>query len=201
MAGSVMVQPGIFCIETADWWGNYETSSVKAILELLGHGVDPKPNFVHRSAATREELRHHLGRWRRTRRFPILWLAFHGAPGRIHLADVGRRRTPTVTLDDMSEMMGRRCRGRLVHFGACSTLNIDKRHISRFLRTTGVMAATGFRKDLDWLTSSAGELLIMATLLRYRLTLDGVRRMDRALRREAPHLQRQLAFRMVVRER
>ena len=71
MAGGVTVQPGIFCIETADWWGNYETSSVKAILELLGHGIDPKPNFVHRSAATREvELGHHLGRWRRTREVP-----------------------------------------------------------------------------------------------------------------------------------
>ena len=98
-------------------------------------------------------------------------------------------------------MMGRRCRGRIVHFGACSTLDIDRRHVQRFLRHTATIAATGFKRDLDWLTSSAAELLIMATLLRYRLTMDGVRRMERALRRETPHLQRQLAFRMVVRDR
>ena len=192
--------PGIFCIETSDWWGSYgDTSSVRPVLDLLAGGIDPKPNVVHRSVATREELRHYLGRWRRTRRFPILWLAFHGAPGVVYLDDRGRK-SHTLTLDDIATMIGPRLSERLIHLGSCSTLNIDRRRITRFLRRTGMVAATGFRRDLDWLTSSALECVILSTLLRYRLTLDGARRMERALRREATYLRRQLAFRIVLRD-
>jgi hypothetical protein len=190
---------GIFCLE-GGWQNDFDSSSsVKAVLELVSQGAELE--FVHRDVATREELAHYLGKWaqRGARRYPILYLAFHGGPGRFLVGD--RRRTGhKVTLDDLATILGGGLRGRLVHFGSCSTLDVDRRHISRFLRQTGVLAATGFKKEVDWLRSSAFEVLVFETLLRHRLTLGGARRMERAFRREVPDLRREFQFRMVINE-
>ena len=112
------MSPGIFRLETADWWGGYsDTSTIRPILDLLGQGMDRKPRVIHRNVATREELAHHLGRWRRTRSFPLLFLSFHGAPGRLYLGNHRAKGTLAITLDDVADMIGHRCSGRLVHFG------------------------------------------------------------------------------------
>jgi hypothetical protein len=187
---------GIFCIET-DWWGDYNRTTVKPLLELVGNGMVPTVEYVHRDVATREELAHHLRRWRRTRRFPVLFLVCHGAPGLLYL-DHRQRRSDAVSLDELGQMIGPGCSGRIVHFGACSTLGIDIRRITRFLRHTGVTAVTGFQKDVDFLRSATFELLLLAAVLRYRVTRRGARRMEQVLRTEVPSLRRELAFRMVI---
>jgi hypothetical protein len=194
-----MVSSGIFAIETTQWWRSLrDRSTVRPILDLISHGTEGGVDYVHRQVATPEELRHHVRRWRRTR-FPILFLAMHGRAGVIFL-DNRKRTRNCIDLDGLAEMLGDGLAGRIVHFGCCSTLDIDKRNITRFLRRTGVTAATGFASDLDWLRSGAFELLVLSTLLRYRVNLRGARRMEQVLMREVPCLRRELAFRMVINE-
>jgi hypothetical protein len=68
------------------------------------------------------------------------------------------------------------------------------------LKSTGVVAVTGFREDVEWMKSSAFEVLIFDALLRHRLTVGGAHRMAQTLEREVPYLRRELNFRMVVRD-
>jgi hypothetical protein len=190
---------GIFAIETAQWWGGLrDRSTIRPVLDLLSHGTEGGVDYVHRSVSTREELVHHVGRWRRTKRFPILFLAMHGGAGRLFL-DHRQREGSAVTLDELAEMIGSGCEGRMVHFGACSVLGIHLQHVRRFIKRTGVLGVTGFRRPVDWVQSCSVELQLLATLMRYRANLRGARRMETALAKEAPHLQRQSGLRVVVR--
>jgi hypothetical protein len=193
---------GVFALE-AEWtYNDFGRSTVRPMLDLLGHGVDGKLNIAHRDVATREELAHYLGRWAKQseRRFPLLYLGCHGDPGVLYLGDGSRSECESVTLDDLAEMLGPNCKGRIVHFGCCGTLGVDKRRIGRFLRRTGVLAVTGFVDEVDWLRSTAFELLILPTVLRYSRTRKGARRMAAAVHREAGPLRRELGFRVVLNE-
>jgi hypothetical protein len=98
--------------------------------------------------------------------------------------------------DDTDHLFGR----REVDRSRGERLAVDRRHIKRFLRRTGMTAATGFAADLDWLRSTVFELLVLSTILERRMTLRSARRLQQALKREVPSLRRELAFRMVIRE-
>jgi len=191
---------GIFCLE-ADWWSDFNRSStVQPVLDLLAQGVRTDVPHVHRDVGAREELALYLKRWarRRNAQYGILYLAFHGEPGRIYLGDL-RRKSSAVTLDELAEMMGDGLSDRLVHFGSCETLRVDRRLIRRFLNRTGLVAASGFRTPVDWLDSAVFEVLLFEVMLRYSITARGTRAMRETMRKEHPAMCRRHDFRMVVR--
>jgi hypothetical protein len=191
---------GIFCLET-DWWSDFNrTSTVVPVLNLLSQGVRTDVPHVHRDVGTREELAFYLRRWaqRGTARYSILYLAFHGEPGCILLADQ-RRKESVVTLDDLAEMLGTGLSRRVVHFGSCDTLREDRRRVRRFLDRTGLVAASGFRTPVDWLDSAVFEVLLFEVMLRYTLTVQGARAIRATMRREHGAMCRRHDFRMVVR--
>ena len=191
---------GIFCLE-ADWWSDFNrTSTVQPVLDLLAQGVRTDVPHVHRDVATREELALYLGRWaqRGNAQYGILYLAFHGEPGCLRLGDL-RRKESVVTLDELAEMMGDGLTDRLIHFGSCETLRVDRRLIRRFLNRTGVVAASGFRTPVDWLDSAVFEVLLFEVMLRYSITTQGARAVRRTMRSEHPAMCRRHDFRMVVR--
>ncbi len=191
---------GIFCLET-DWWSDFNRSStVEPVLHLLSQGVRTDVPHVHRDVGTREELAFYLSRWaqRGTARYSILYLAFHGEPGCIRIGDQ-RRKQSVVTLDDLAEMLGTGLSRRVVHFGSCDTLRVDRRLIRRFLDRTGLVAASGFRTPVDWLDSAVFEVLLFEVMLRYTLTVQGARAVRATMRAEHGALCRRHDFRMVVR--
>jgi hypothetical protein len=110
---------------------------------------------VYRDVATVEEFEFYCKRWRQkgNRRHPILYLAFHGAPGCIFVGD-RRRKDTTVTLDDLAALLGPGLKGRLLHLASCETLYTDRRNIQRFLRDTGAVAVSGYKLSVDWLESA-----------------------------------------------
>jgi len=191
---------GIFCLE-ADWWSDFNrTSTVEPVLTLLSQGVRTDVPHVHRDVGTVEELAFYLRRWAQkgNARFSILYLAFHGAPGCIRFGDQ-RRKESVVTLDDLAEMLGTGLSRRVVHFGSCETLRVDRRLIRRFLDRTGLVAASGFRKPVDWLDSAVFEVLLFEVMLRYSLTTRGARAVRATMRAEHGAMCRRHDFRMVVR--
>ncbi|GMV08043.1 MAG: hypothetical protein AMXMBFR53_43180 [Gemmatimonadota bacterium] len=191
---------GIFCLE-ADWWSDFNRSStVQPVLTLLSQGVRTEVPHVHRDVGTREELAMYLARWaqRGNARYSILYLAFHGEPGCIRLGD-RRRKASIITLDELAEMLGDGLSRRLVHFGSCETLAVDRRKIRRFLDHTGLVAASGFKTPVDWLDSAVFEVLLFEVMLRYTFTIQGARAIRAEMRREHPAMCRRHDFRMVVR--
>jgi len=182
----------VFCIE-GDWEGNLNrTASVRPVLELLDINAGVK--FIYRDCSTIGEMEFLIGKWRQRgySRYKILYLAFHGSQGEILINSRDR-----VTLEQLGERLDGRCHRRLIYFGACSVLAIDERVIKRFLRTSGAKAVCGYTTDVDWMKSTALDLIAMSELQKFSMTLQGLEAAEKSIRRSTKALSGKLGFRMV----
>ena len=186
---------GIFCLE-GDWYNDFNRSStVMPGLKLLSQGRDRPLPYVHRDAGTVENLAFYPRRWSlaEQKRFPMLYLAFHGNPEVVY---VGKEE---ISLDQIAEMLGEGLTDRAVHLGCCGTMKADKRSFRKFPHATGMNFATGFVKDVDRLKSTVFEVPMFDANFQGVLDQRGNPRIERAVRKEAGHLARELGFRMVPR--
>ena len=180
-------RPGILCLEGAWDPKLTSTSTVAPILELLRS--QQAIEYAHKDVATPTELNHYLNKWlqKQYANLDVGYLAFHGEPGVIFL---GRKR---VTLDDIAGMLDGRGRGRILHFGSCSTLDVPLAEIREFLSVTKLRAICGYRSDVDWIESAAFEVLLIDSLSHYK-------RVDAAynwMKKNYPGMCRRLKFKMV----
>ena len=190
---------GVFCLE-GEWENNLKRRhSIEPVLQLLSN-VPPYVPFVHRDAATREQLFYYLEKWtqRQYDSHPILYLAYHGGKEEIYVGD-GRKNSSVVTLDELEESLEGKCSGRIIHFGTCKTLDIHGARINRFVRQTKALAVCGYRESIDIVKSAAFELLVFDAFQHKTLTLHGARAMQRTIQSQANKLSRDLGFRMVTR--
>jgi len=140
----------IACLESM-WDGHIENKlNVLPTLELISKTMESK--FSHLTCNTREELQYNLNLLCK-RNYGVLYFAFHGSPGRIHLH---RER---VKLPDLAGMMNHRFTNWIIHFGTCSTLR-SSAAVRDFVEKTNVSMVTGFTRDVDWIESSSFELLL-----------------------------------------
>jgi hypothetical protein len=72
--------------------------------------------------------------------------------------------------------------------------------VDAFLQATGALAVCGYLDYVDWLKSTAFDLLAIAAMQQNTLTPSGVRAMQRRITREAPGLAKELTFRMIARK-
>lgn len=93
--------------------------------------------------------------------YRLVYLAFHGTPGRIG-TDLFN-----ITLDEMAQRMGHHFKDRVIHFGACSTLRCSENRIAAFLESTGAAMVTGFTVKVDWIESTAFDLLYLGLWKQY----------------------------------
>ncbi|MCB0170673.1 MAG: hypothetical protein KDI62_03845 [Anaerolineae bacterium] len=147
---------GVFCLEGL-WENDLKlNSSVEPVLELLNKQY-PKLKYIHGDCATVEEVRFYLKKWvqKGYRDYPILYLAFHGEENRI-LVSGGQ-----MELDEIAAELKDKCKNRVIVFASCSTLRINKRLVKKFIEETGCLAVCGYRADVDWIKSTAFELLLI----------------------------------------
>lgn len=182
----------VFCIE-----GNWDdrlsqTATVRPVLELLEVNVGVK--FIYRDCSTVEEMEFLVDKWKQRgyREYRILYLAFHGRPGEIVISSQHR-----VSLEELGERLGGRCRGRLIYFGSCSVLDVDERILRRFLKASGARAVCGYTTDVDWIKSAALDLIAMAELQEFSITRRGLAAVQRSIRESTRILSGELGFRMV----
>lgn len=191
---------GIFCIE-GEWDADLRTGlTFRPLLEVL-EKCSTKTPFVHRDAATREELFYYLTKWtqRRYDEFPILYLGFHGEDGGILMGD-GRRRESFISLQDLMEPLEGACHRRIIYFGSCDTMSIHGATLNHFLRVTGALALCGYSQVVDYLRSAAFELLLLNSFQHNALTVSGARAMKRRIETDARQLCREMGFRMLVKK-
>ena len=159
MAYATRQTRGIYCIETI-WYGDSDRTSVRPMLQFL-EDLYGAP-YIHRDAATRDELFHYFVKWLASdpKEFPILYLGFHGSTeGKIWLE------TPDGTSDMVNyEVLGSHleagCKNRVVHFGSCASLaGVDW---TDFLDMTGASAVSGYEGEVAFEDSAAFELLYLA---------------------------------------
>jgi hypothetical protein len=102
------------------------------------------------------------------------------------------------TLDELAKLFTGRLRNAVVFFGSCSTVDINKNALRRFLKDTGTLAVCGYKSDVDWLRSTAFELLLLATIQGGTFSRTGIATIAKNVRVTAAGF-RELEFRMVTR--
>lgn len=151
-------QRHIYCIE-GNWNINPRNKqSTRPILDILYHSCNIK--YVYYKCNTREEFFEALRRYKfsRYKNYSILYIAFHGKPNGIC---IGRE---FVTLAEISEVLSRNLTDFVVHFGSCSTLRTKRLNIDDFLTKTGASMISGYRKQVDFVESTAWEMIWFQSL-------------------------------------
>jgi hypothetical protein len=151
---------------------------------IRGNGEVP---FIHRYVETLDAFRAVIRKWpqKQYARYSLGYLGFHGSPGTIHL---GRQK---VSLEDLGEMLDGCGEGRVLYLGSCGVLDVDRDRVSDFLRRTKLRAVVGYRDDVDWFESSAFDLLLLDSLIRYERPTGA----ENWLRRRVPDLMGNLGCR------
>ena len=96
------------------------------------------------------------------RGFRILYLAFHGYPGGIQLPDL------RIDLKTLASLMGKDFRNWVIFFDSCLTMKVRKDKILNFIAATEVKMVIGYKRDVNWLDSTALDLLILNWLQFYK---------------------------------
>jgi hypothetical protein len=190
---------GVFCLET-DWSGVAKTAtSVFPLLGILRSSPLKIPS-IHRHVATHDSFLHYLDKWtqRQHHRYPILYLALHGMEGEIQFGDLRRRRNH-IKLDELEDRLYGKCRGRVLHFSSCRTLVMSETRAQRFLKSTGAIALSGYRRDIDWVRSAIFDLALLALMQQNAFTASGLSAVYARMKRRYGNEMRSLRFRMVVR--
>ena len=186
---------GIFCLET-HWSGVKGKSTVEPVLRLLETLSGYNTPYRRYDVGTREEFDFYLKKWCGTTfsDFPILYLSFHGAPGELQ---VGEGRDKSLSLGDLAERLEGGCRGRVLHFGSCGTVDVHGRELKKFLARIRALAVCGFRENVDWLESAAFDMLVLGGLQGTSfLRTSSMRKFNHDLKQSAPGMYRRLGFRM-----
>lgn len=187
---------GVFCLE-GYWYGDHrDRTSVSPILELVHRYRGVK--YLHHKCCTVEEFEYSIKRWKTKSfhsQYPILYLGFHGVSNHIL---IGKSK---LTLPELSEILGDSCEKTVIHFGSCSTLDIDRRHIKRFMAETKTIAIMGYKEDVDWLESTAFELKIMAALQRHPFDSKGIEKIYEELHTENRKAINELGYKMIINDK
>ena len=89
-------------------------------------------------------------------------MAFHGSPGKILLNG------SSLNIETLAEIMGKGFTSWVVYFGSCATINVKEDRIFNFMKATGILMVMGYDRRIDWLSSTALDLLLLDCLQCYR---------------------------------
>jgi len=192
------MKKGIYCIEGLWDHGNIQDqSTVLPILDLLEkRGYC---NYIYHDCATKSELEYFLEKWKNKKiqeKYPILYLAFHGDPGFIFLTHEDK-----YSLAELADYLNGKSIGKIIYFGSCSTLNIDKRRINSFLIKTGAIATIGYKIDVDWIQSAACDLFVFEALQSDKLDTTGIKKIHNKIITDYGNLHKILELRFVVNDK
>ncbi|MFD6752503.1 MULTISPECIES: DUF6642 family protein [Micromonospora] len=180
---------GVFCVE-GEWQRDLRNRwSVLPTLEMLQRLDSLK--YIHKSAVTRDQLKHYLDQWsmHRYASYEVGFFALHGAPSELWLSD-----SQSTSLGEVAGWVAGRWKGKRIYIGACSVLRGSDRQLSDFLKRTGASMVCGFTRQVDWIESAAFEMIILERLVNGR-RVDSVEQLA-ASTRWAP-LAQHLGFRVV----
>ena len=158
--------------------------------------------MVHRNVSNRPTFDQFVTKWTKKQfnDYPILYLAFHGAEGQL---EVGANSHPenTVDLKELGDLLEGKCEGRVIVFGSCKTVGVHGSHLNTFLKRTRALAVCGYVRTVDWVLSTAFELILMEFLQRNALTSAGLGAVQKKINKMIKTTSKTLGFRMVIKPR
>lgn len=153
----------IFCLE-GDWNDNLKhKSSILPALELLE--LNNSIKTIYRTCSTFEEfvtrVKTVTGNNNIYRGYDILYFAFHGRKNKIIIGQ------NDFTLEQIGDAFKGKLKDKIVHFGSCKTLAIDKKQAEIFLENTGAIAISGYGKNVDFISSTVVDVLYFEMCQKY----------------------------------
>lgn len=161
MSDTKIYERNIYCLE-GNWNKNPRSNqSVKPMLELLRTFSGIK--YIYYKCNTEEEFFYRIQQFTKGtyKNYTVLYLAFHGRTNRI---EVGHR---LITLKEIAIVLEGKLKGKIVHFGSCSTLRTSEKNIQSFISTTNCQFISGYRKYVGYIDACAFELLYFDLLQKY----------------------------------
>ncbi|OFZ08888.1 MAG: hypothetical protein A2322_00660, partial [Bacteroidetes bacterium RIFOXYB2_FULL_39_7] len=118
----------------------------------------------HIKCDTKTELLKYLRQFtfKRYKNYQILYIAFHGKSNCICTGKY------STTLTEFGEVLENSLDGKIIHFGSCSTLKTTNKHIRDFLNITNADSISGYSKKIDFIDSTALDLLYFKLLQNYK---------------------------------
>ena len=201
MARGIEDSKGIICLETDQWFGQKNRASTEPALRLLER-YDQIP-YQHRDVATKGEFKYYLEKYLKPafNTHPILYLCFHGwGPDDGNDAYVETGDGTCISLEKLEQWIDGGCHGRVIHFGTCGVMKSDCNRLKSFVKNTGALAIFGYQNEIDWLDSTAFDILVLGYLQYAAFMKSSIQKFDRELKNAAPGLYNGLGFRMVVKD-
>jgi len=163
------------------------------ILELLE--LNSNIPYLHSDCATTEEFKFYLKKWKTKKyaHYPILYLAFHGLKNGILIED------KLLTLDELGELLKGKCKNRIIVFASCNTVSADKRKLKEFLHKTDALAICGYKLIVPWISSTAFELILLASMQENVFDGRGIEAIQRKIIKSAK-MFKELDFLMVTKK-
>lgn len=180
-------EKNIFCIE-GDWDDDLKNKrSINSALKFLEDSSDIK--YIHRNCSTKEEFDKRMEEFIQPKYddYTIFYLAFHGFRSGIQIGDYD------ISLDDIADKFENKLSNKMIHFGSCSTLDIDLRHIKRFIKKTNALCVSGFKKEVDFIPSTMFDILYFEMCQQYKR----VTYIDNGMNYYYRQLCKELEFRMI----
>lgn len=150
----------IFCLET-EWVQSVHSlksrSSALSLLDFLQNS-DKRISFIFRNVATKEDFNFYINHlyYDSYSSYDTVYLCFHGSESSISLAN-----GDDINIMDFARENQCIFEGKNVHFGCCSTLNMDEEKAMEFKRLTKARMITGYRKEVDFIDSFVFELWLL----------------------------------------
>ncbi len=187
MIWSKSLKKDIFCLE-GDWDSDLtQKCGIKSILDFVSTNLSI--DVIHRSCATQDNLNYYLTEFMQPnyKEYKIIYFAFHGKPGILQVGDT------FVSIEDISNFCKNKLRGKIIYFGSCLTLNINKKRIDKFLKETNALAVIGYKTEVDFMDSSMLDIAILKSLQKHK----DMRKVEYDIKSKHPKLIKELKFRMV----
>lgn len=177
----------IYCLE-GDWNKDLRKKiSIKSTLEYLSDCLEI--THIHRHCGVKEQFHLYMTEYNKKmyKNYSILYLAFHGNPNEILL---GKEK---LDLDEFEEANFGLFKNKIVHFGSCSSLNIDKKRLLKFVKSTDALCVSGYKTDVEFNKSTMLDILYFVKWQDYK----DVRCVERDMKNEYKELVKSLEFTMI----
>lgn len=156
----------IFCLET-EWVQSVHSlksrSSALSLLDFLQNS-DKRISFIFRNVATKEDFNFYINHlyYDSYTSYNTVYLCFHGSESSISLAS-----GDDINIMDFARENQGVFEGKNVHFGCCSTLNMDEEKAKEFKRLTKARMITGYSKDVPFIESFIFELWLLNVIVNH----------------------------------
>lgn len=177
----------VYCLE-GDWEKDLRKKlSIKLQLQYLKECYNL--DFIHRNCPTTDSFNHYLKEYRKKRydKYTILYLACHGKQGKLLLGK------DTISLSEFVDVNCGLFTNKIIHFGSCSSLDINVKDLSKYVKKTKALCISGYKCEIDFNKSTIMDVLYFMKLQEYK----DIRCIERAMKKEYKEMVKDLEFIMV----